>query len=193
MQKYDAYISLIKERLSEYRFIHSVNVAAAAEMLCDIYGGDKDKARLAGILHDVMKEESLDVQYDYIKRNGGKIGFAELNNPNIIHQISGAAYCRLQLGIEDEEVLSAIRWHTTGKADMSLLDKIIYTADFISAERNYPDADVMRSLAKQSLDDAMLYSLQYTINKLASNAKLIYPATLECYNSVVENKIKDKI
>ena len=191
MQSVDYYKSIIKNRLSESRYIHSLNVADSAAELSEIYGCDKEKAYLAGILHDITKEEGLDAQYELIERNSHKLTKLERNNPAVIHQMSGEAYCRLELGITDEEILSAIRYHTTGKANMTTLQKVVYTADFISADRNYPDVEEMRSLALKSLDDAMLYSLKYTITKLTSKAELIHSDSFECYNSVLENKIKD--
>ncbi len=191
MKSVDYYKSIIKSRLSEGRYIHSLNVAASAAELSKIYNCNRDKAYLAGLLHDITKEESLDVQYRLIEENSHSLTKLERNNPSVIHQMSGEAYCRLKLGITDEEILSAIRYHTTGKANMTTLQKVVYTADFISADRNYPDVEEMRSLALKSLDDAMLYSLKHTILKLTSKAELIHPDSFECYNSVLENKIKD--
>ena len=74
---------------------------------------------------------------------------------------------------------------------MSLAEKIIYTADFISAERDYPDVEVMRTLAEKSIDDAMIYSIKYTVNKLILNTQLVHPDTLNCYNYLLESKIKE--
>ena len=191
MKSVDYYKSIIKSRLSEGRYIHSLNVAASAAELSKIYNCNRDKAYLAGLLHDITKEESLDVQYRLIEENSHSLTKLERNNPSVIHQMSGEAYCRLKLGITDEEILSAIRYHTTGKANMTTLQKVVYTADFISADRNYPDVEEMRSLALKSLDDAILYSLKHTILELTSKAELIHPDSFECYNSVLENKIKD--
>lgn len=187
MYSNDEFISIIKRRLSESRFVHSMNVAKAAAELAKKYGADEEKAYTAGILHDIMKEESLDIQYEYISRNNEIMTVLERSKSQVVHQMSGAAYCRIELGIDDEEILSAIRYHTTGKRDMTLLQKIVYTADFISAERSYPDVEIMRGKAHNSLEEAMLYSLKYTINDLASKAMLIHPDTLECYNSILEN------
>lgn len=183
----DEYIDIIKKRLSDQRFLHSVNVAKAAVQLAEKYGADLKKAYTAGILHDIMKEESLAVQREYISRNHENMTVLEYRNKQVHHQMSGAAYCRIELGIDDEEILSAIRYHTTGKRDMTLLQKIIYTADFISADRCYPDVSVMREKAYESLESAMLYSLKYTITDLADREMLIHPDTLECYNFILEN------
>ncbi|MEZ3421622.1 MAG: bis(5'-nucleosyl)-tetraphosphatase (symmetrical) YqeK [Eubacterium sp.] len=187
----DKFIAIIKGRLSENRFVHSLNVADAAVLLAEKYGADAKKAYTAGILHDIMKEEKPEIQYRYISENGEKLTRLEMLNKQVLHQISGAAYCRAVLGIKDKELLGAVRYHTTGKRDMTLLQKVIYTADFISADRCYPDVSVMREKAMQSLEEAMFYSLQYTINDLAGKALLIHPDTLECYNSILE-KLKEK-
>lgn len=191
MYNTDEYLSLIKSRLSEYRFTHSVNVAKSAVELAGKYGADKEKAYVAGILHDVMKEENLDVQREFIEKNGEKMTSLELNSKSIYHQMSGSAYAKIELHIDDEDILNAIRYHTTGRKNMSLLEKVIFTADFISAERNYPDVDIMREKAKVSLDDAMLYSLKYTINNLTSKTAVIHPDTLECYNWIIETNFKE--
>ncbi len=190
MTDFSYYEGLIKERLSEKRYNHSINVSKAAVELCERYGGNKEQARLAGILHDITKEMPLEQQYAYIERNGETLSALERNNSAVIHQKSGAAYCALELGITDAQVLSAIRYHTTGRRDMALLEKIVYTADLISAERDYPDVEIMRSLAAQSIDEAMLYAIKYTINNLVSKTELLHPDTVECYNSILESRIK---
>ncbi len=192
MNDFEKYENLIKSRLSEYRYIHSMNVSKSAVSLAEKYSADPEKARLAGILHDVMKEEELSVQYDYIRKNSEELTAARLLNNSVIHQMSGAAYCRLELGIDDKDVLGAIRYHTTGRRDMTLLEQVVYTADFISADRNYPNVEKMRELADESLDEAMLYSLKYTINKLVGAELIVEPDTLECYNFILEKKLSNK-
>lgn len=170
-----------------------MNVAEAAVQLAEKYGADTQKAYTAGILHDITKEDSHDVQREYITRNGIALTELEMLNGKVLHQISGALFCRLELGIDDEEILGAIRYHTTGRRDMTLLGKVVYTADFISADRCYPDVEVMREKARQSLEEAMLYSLRWTIRDLSSKTLLIHLNTLECYNQILENEMKRKI
>ncbi|MDE5670871.1 MAG: bis(5'-nucleosyl)-tetraphosphatase (symmetrical) YqeK [Eubacterium sp.] len=192
MYNNDEFIKIIKERLSEKRFQHSLNVADSAKRLAIKFGSDEEKAYTAAILHDIMKEETIDIQREYMARNGESITELEFPNPLVFHQMSGAAYCRLELGVDDEDILSAIRFHTTGRRNMSLLEKVVYTADFISADRCYPDIDIMRKKAEISLDEAMLYSLKYTITDLAKKEKPIHPDAIECYNDILENfKEKD--
>lgn len=192
MNNNDEFINIIKERLSEKRFRHSLNVADCARTLAKKYGADEEKAYTAGILHDIMKEETIDIQRKYMAENGESIREIEFPNPLVYHQVSGAAYCRLVLGIDDEDILSAIRYHTTGRRGMALLEKVVYTADFISADRCYPDVDIMRNKAEESLEKAMLYSLRYTISDLSNREKAIHIDTVECYNDILENfKEKD--
>lgn len=192
MYNNDELINIIKERLSEKRFRHSLNVADCARTLAKKYGADEEKAYTAGILHDIMKEETIDIQREYMAKNGESIRETEFPNPLVYHQVSGAAYCRLALGIDDQDILSAIRYHTTGRRGMVLLEKVVYTADFISADRCYPDVDIMRTKAEESLDEAMLYSLKYTISDLSKRGKAIHIDTVECYNDILENfKEKD--
>ena len=189
----EEFIRIIKERLSEERFIHSLNVAESAAQLAEKYGADAEKAYTAGILHDITKEESHGAQTEYITRNGKVLTELERLNGKVLHQMSGSLFCRLELGIDDEEILGAVRYHTTGRRNMTLLEKVVYTADFISADRCYPDVEVMREKARQSLEEAMLYSLRWTIRDLSSKTLLIHPDTLECYNWILENEMKRKI
>ncbi len=185
--KAEEYKIVIKHRLSEHRYVHSLNVADAAETLAKKYGANADKAYVAGILHDITKQETVEKQIEIIENGGGKLLPLEKFTPLVYHQISGMYYCINVLGVDDEDILGAIRWHTTGKSDMTLLEKVVFTADFISADRNYPDVDVMRGLANESLEKAMLYSLKYTICDLVQKGNVIHPDTLNCYNYILQN------
>lgn len=182
----EAYIKLIKERLSDYRFYHSMCVAESAVQLAKRYGADEEKARVAGILHDVMKEESKKAQLAIIEKAGMKMTELEKKNKKVYHQMSGAAYVKEELGITDEEIINAIRYHTTGRRGMSLMEKIIYLADFISADRDYEDVDVMRRKVDEGMEEGMLYAFRYTIVDLVNQCKEIHPDTLDAYNWVIE-------
>lgn len=181
------YINLIENRLSAYRCHHSLCVAKKARELAEKYGVDAEKAYVAGILHDVMKEEKTDVQLAEIKKAGWTLTDLEMNNPKVHHQISGAAFVKNELGITDDDVIGGIRYHTTGHSNMTLFEMIIYLADFTSEDRNYPDVDTMRAETDKSLLSGMLYSLRYTIIDIASHNRQIHPDTLECYNWVIKN------
>lgn len=175
------YRKLLKEKLDDYRLNHSECVSECAAALAEKYGADVGKARIAGLLHDVMKNAPAN-EHLLCMDNLTEV---ELNNPKVWHQISGERFLLNNSIITDEEILGAVRWHTTGKAGMTLLEKIVYVADFISADREYKDVDVVRRLADISLEHAMLYTTRYTIGKLAASDMLIHPATVECYNDML--------
>ena len=182
-----SYRKILAEKLDDFRIYHSECVSECAAVLAEKYGADPEKARLAGLMHDVMKNATADGHFEYIEKSGEKLTKVDISNPKVWHQISGAAYLKENGIITDEEILGAVRWHTTGKAGMTLLEKIVYVADFISADRNYPDVADVRRLADKSLEEAILYTSRYTVNKLASKNLPIHPATVECYNDMIIN------
>ena len=179
------YRRLITDMLDGYRLHHSECVSECAAVLAEKYGADIEKARLAGLLHDVTKNIADEEQLAMIEKSGEFLSSVELINPKVLHQISGAAFLKGNGIVSDEEILGAVRWHTTGRSGMTLLEKIVYVADFISADRDYPDVGVVRRLADESLEDAILYTSRYTVNKLASKNLPIHPATVECYNDML--------
>lgn len=183
-----AYRKIITEKLDDYRLNHSECVSECAAALAEQYGADVEKARLAGLLHDVMKNADAESHLNELEKAGVTLSFLELANRKVWHQISGAAFLKNEKIVTDEEILGAIRWHTTGRAGMTLLEKVVYIADFISADRDYPDVDVVRKLAQKSLDDAILYTTQYTIRKLVSAGLPVHPATVDCYNDMTLKK-----
>lgn len=189
MYDFEKYENLIKSRLSEYRYTHSMNVAKRARELAGIYSLDEDKAYLAGILHDITKETDYAEQEKYMDNLGIIPTELEKSNKLVYHQISGSCYVRSVLGIDDEEILNAIRYHTTGHAEMTDFEMVIYLADLTSAERSYPDVENVRKLADDSLTDAMLCATRFTITDLANKNKLIHPDTLYCYNWVLQKTI----
>lgn len=171
--------------MGDYRFNHSCNVAQEAVALAKRYGCDEQKAYVAGILHDITKELPREEQLQIFRDGGIILDDIQKNAPKLWHSISGSAYVRLYLGITDEDILNAIRYHTTGRAGMSLLEKIIYIADYTSKERDYNGADVMREKSRVSLEEAMMFSCQFTLQKLSSQEAAIHPDQLFCYNELV--------
>lgn len=183
-----AYRKIITEKLDEYRLNHSECVSECAAALAEQYGADVEKARLAGLLHDVMKNDGAKSHLDEIDKAGIELSLLEIANRKVWHQISGAAFLKNENIVTDEEILGAVRWHTTGRAGMTLLEKVVYIADFISADRDYPDVGIVRKLTQKSLEDAILYTTQYTIKKLVSAGLPVHPATVDCYNDMILKK-----
>ena len=180
-EKYLKYL----DNLSEFRRVHSLNVAEEAVRYAKKYGADVEKARIAGLLHDVTKETDGETQLKIIENGGIMLSELEKASPKLWHAISGACYVRDVIGIDDEDILNAIRYHTTGRAGMSQLEKLVFLADFTSAERDYPDIDVIRAHAENSLEEGMLYGIKFTLNRLVGRDALISPDALEAYNDIL--------
>ena len=174
--------------LSEYRRVHSLNVAEEAVRFAKKYGGDEEKARVAGLLHDVTKETDFETQLQIMENGGIILTELEKRSPKLWHAISGACYVRDVIGIDDEDIFNAIRYHTTGRAGMSQLEKLVFLADFTSAERDYPDIDVIRAHSENSLEEGMLYGIKFTLNRLVGRDALISPDALEAYNDLLMKK-----
>lgn len=193
--EYTSWRKLLKGRLLPKRYVHSLNVADSARDLAERYGFDTEKAYFAGLVHDIMKNASEEEQLQIMEKGGIILSRAEKNNPKLWHAMAGECYLRTEMGITDKEILSAVRYHTTGKAGMTLLDKIVYIADYISVERDYSDVDVMRELAtEKGLDEAALYALKFSVATLSQKEKLIHPDSVEYYNELIINKTeKEKL
>ena len=183
----DKYLQYL-DRRSDYRRVHSLNVSAEAVRFAEKYGGDVEKARLAGLLHDVTKETDFDRQLQIIENGGIILTELEKRSPKLWHAISGACFVRDVIGVDDPDIFNAIRYHTTARAGMSQLEKIIFLADFTSAERDYPDIDVIREHAEHSLEDGMLYGIKFTISRLVGRENLVSPDALAAYNEILLTK-----
>ena len=181
------YKKIIKSMMSENRYNHCVNVSKEAVKLAKRYGGDEEKAAIAGILHDITKEMPKEEQLQIMLDSGIILDDIQKNAPKLWHGISGSVYIKKHFGIEDEDILNAICYHTTGRAGMSLLEKIIFVADFTSEERTYKGVATMRKKSRKSLEDAMLYGFKFTFSDLSSRELAIHPDELSCYNEIVLN------
>lgn len=173
------------DALSEYRRVHSLNVSKEAVRFAEKYGADVEKARLAGLLHDVTKETDGDKQLQIIEKGGIILSETEKRSPKLWHAISGACYVRDVLGIDDPDIFNSIRFHTTARAGMSMLEKVVFLADFTSAERDYPDIDIIREHAENSLEEGMLYGLKFTLSRLIGRGNLVSPDALAAYNEIL--------
>lgn len=179
--------SLLKERLTEKRYLHSLAVADEAARLAEILKADVQKMYVAGLLHDICKNETAEQQLQLFSQFGIMLTDIEKASPSVWHAYSGALYIKNVLGVDDEDIISSVRYHTTGKADMTLSEKIIYIADLTEVNRDYPDVDVVRALLKDDIDKAIIYVLKYTLKKLSADNKPIHPNTLDAYNFLVLN------
>ena len=177
----EEYKNHIKPKLSEKRYNHSLCVAEEAVRLADRYGADKEKAFIAGLLHDTLKDTDDNEQLKLAKEFGIILSDLEISAPKLYHSLIGCEYVRNVLGVEDDEIIDSIRYHTTARANMTLLDKVIYLADYTSRDRNYPGVDEMRKAVDVSLEGAMMIALKFTVDELNAKGAKIHPNTLAAF------------
>ncbi len=175
-------LKILKDDIGEYRFNHSLEVAKEAETLANIYGVDKDLAKLAATFHDCGKWEDRDRAYKFIKLNGLKYSDEEMDNFQLLHAPFGADIARLKYGIDNREVLNAIKYHTTMIKDATMLEKIIYVADATEHTRKYEGVKELRELSYIDIDKAILKSLDETIISLTKHNKYIGTTTVDARN-----------
>ena len=162
---------LAKKRLSAKRYQHTLNVRRMAVKLAKRWGADPEKAALAALLHDTAKELPREEMLQILNDNARMAENAQNRPSPVWHGICAAILAQTQWGVEDEEVLSAIRCHTTGKPGMSLLDEIVFLADMTSAERDYPEVDYLRKLEKKDIHQAMREALEMNLHWLEESGK----------------------
>lgn len=179
------YGPLLQKRLSERRYRHSLAVMKQAVFLAKRYGAQMHAAAMAGLLHDICKDEPQRKLLQFLENSDIILSAEEVISPQLWHAIAGSEYCRSVLGITDLDVLAAIRYHTTARAGMSLLEQVVYLADLTSNDRDYPDVAVMRRLAETDIPQAMRYAMDYIIGDLLHRGAPLHPDTVGCYNELV--------
>ncbi len=181
---YAQYKLILQSRLRPDRYTHSLCVAEEAKRLALRWGGDPEKAYTAGLLHDIMKHTNQEQQLQICKDFDILLDTVTRSSPKLWHAISGAVYVEKLLGVDDPDIVTAIRYHTTGREAMSLMERVLFLADFTSADRDYDDVDVMRRLVDEDPDEAMRYALSYTVRELAAGGAPIHPDTIAAYNEL---------
>jgi len=171
--------------LSPRRLKHSVGVSETAIMLAGRYGADADKARLAGLLHDCAREMPKNILLQTAETFGILVTDVDKMEPMLLHGPVGACIARRDYGIVDQEILQAIACHTTGGPIMSLLDNIIFLADYIEPGRSFAGVDTVRVLARQNLRTALLAAYDQTLAHLITKRGLIHQATFEGRNALL--------
>ena len=178
----------IKTNLKESRYRHSMGVEEMAVRLARLHGADSEKAAFAGRYHDLAKnfdEETMDA---YIR----KYGLPEylIGNNALAHSKVGAAILENEFGVTDKEILDSVRYHTTARKDMTLLDEVIFVADVVEDNRTYSDLEYYQDLAYRDLERACLEILEYTIGSLTAKGRVIDKDTIEARDWVLQ-KIKE--
>lgn len=173
---------ILKIRLSKKRYTHSLNVADAALKLAEKYGADIEKAYLAGLVHDICKEVPTDEQLAMAQKCRQGIDETEKKIPALYHAAAGSWYGENVLHIHDEDILNAVRYHTTGRAGMSRLEECVYLADLISEDRTYKDVGRMRRLAFEDINGAMLEAARFTLSDVIAKGSFIPENSMQTYN-----------
>lgn len=175
----------LKSLLSPKRFLHSLGVQETAMFLAKRYGCTVDKASIAGLVHDCAKDLNKHQMLNYVDEFDIILDSVTKKQTELLHAVVGREFARLAFGIQDQGILDAIRYHTTGREGMTLLEKIIYLADYIEPNRKFPGVDELRRVALSNLDKATLMATDRTISHLISQGKLIHHDTISARNSLL--------
>jgi len=196
MKKEDILVEKIKERLKERqpqgRYQHTLGVVKAACNLANHYGLSIEKARIAALLHDYAKELTEEELKSYIRSHNLEVDQSLLETYQLLHGIVGAHMAKIEFQIEDEDILQAIRYHTTGRLDMRPLEKIIYLSDFIEENREFPGVNSLRELAYKDLDCGLLQGFNNTIKFLLKTDKVLHSNTVEARNQILRKLQSNK-
>ena len=184
-------IEKLKNSQKERRFKHTLGVAAEAERLADKFGVDKDKARIAGLLHDCAKnlDEKSGEEFSAICLQYG-VTLDELAKKEraLIHAFLGAAVAYKDYGIADNEILDAIYYHTTARANMTPLEKLIYIADMTEPGRELEQSKEIRRLVETDVDEALIYAIGCSVKHVIKKGTLIHPDSIHALNYLIENR-----
>lgn len=181
-------LEYIKENLKESRYIHTLGVAQSAIELAKINNVNQDRVEVAALIHDCAKNMPVDEMYRILEENNYEIDEVMKASPQLLHGKVGAIIGNTIMGIEDEEILSAVEFHTTGKKDMTTIEKIIYIADYIEPNRNYPGIEFLRKTTFEDLNEGVLQGLSNTITYVVKNGLLIHPLSVEARNYLIQEK-----
>ena len=172
-------LSYLKHR----RIPHVLGTEQEAVRLAERYGGGVERARVAALLHDCTKKLGMEEQLELCRRYGIALDGLEQQALKLLHAKTGAAIARDVFGV-DEEVYRAIWWHTTGHGNMTLLEKIIYLADYIEPRRDFPGVEDLRRVCYEDLDRGLLMGLEMTIEEMEAMGNPVHPATLEARDAL---------
>lgn len=180
-------IARLKGKISEKRFEHSLGVEYTAACLAMVYGENVERTRIAGLLHDCAKGLSTKTKLEKARKHNLPISKYEEKNPDMLHAKLGAYYARYKYDVVDQVILDAITWHTTGRPNMTLMDKIIFVADYIEPNRKpLPEIEEIRREAFTDLDACVVHILKNTLDYLNGTTQELDFMTQETYDYYVK-------
>jgi predicted HD superfamily hydrolase involved in NAD metabolism len=175
----------LKLTLSRGRFRHSEEVMNEALRLAEFYKVNIEKARIAGLLHDCARDAGKDEIYKVFEKYNVVLDDIQKKTPVLLHSILGSFYAREYYGVEDKEILDAIYWHTTGRAGMTMLEKIIFVADYIESGRNFEGVEEARKQAYKDIERCIVICCDLTIRYILQKGKLLHPYIIETRNEAI--------
>jgi len=175
----------VRSQMPAKRWEHTVGVMESAVLLARQYGADADKAELSALLHDYCKYWPVDKQKEVLIEHG-ELGDLLDYDKALLHAPAAAVLVRKKFGIDDAEILDAIRYHTSGRVGMTLLDKIVCLADYIEPGRDFPEVGLLRRLAETSIEKALVAGFDSTISYLLGKGQKVYPMTLLARNALLD-------
>lgn len=188
MWEIDEIKNYLKDNLKPSRYGHTLGVVNTAIKLAEIYGEDIKKAKIAALCHDVAKNMSYEDMEKIITEEDIDLSIDEKNSKELWHSIVAPILGKRIFKIDDEEILSAMRWHTTGKENMTNLEKIIYLSDLIEPSRNFEGLEEIRKVSYENLDLAMLKALTHTTIYLLEKGYAVDLNSIKARNYLVYNK-----
>lgn len=183
----DKILNIVKQNTGKSRFEHTLRVADLATKLAIHYDVDVDKTWLAAILHDLEKNISLE-ENDMLVRMYG-LDEKYIGNQNLSHSKLAAVVSRDKLGINDEDILNAIAFHTTGRANMSMLEKIIFVADTCEEGRTYKEAAMLREKAFENIDDVCIFILKFLKESIENKGLEVDEDTIRALRYLKEKRV----
>ena len=173
---------IVKENLDAIRYEHTMGVMFTAAAMAMRYDMDLQKALVAGLLHDCAKCISSDKKISLCEEHGITISESERKNPSLLHAKLGAFFAEEKYGVKENDILEAITYHTTGRPNMSLLDKIVFIADYIEPNRvQAPHLEQIRKLAFEDIDACLYMILEDSLAYLQTRSEVIDPMTEQTY------------
>lgn len=182
-------LQIVKPHLTEHRYQHTLGVMESAIELATLYGADVKQAELAAIFHDYAKFRPKEEMKQIIEEQGINPMLLQYNS-ELWHAPVGAYLIEKEAGIMDSQILNAVRYHTSGRPGMTILEQVIYLADYIEPGRHFPGVEEVRELAKISLTEALIASIKNTIIFLLKKNQPVFPDTFETLNDLILNKEK---
>lgn len=178
----------LKKNLKEKRYMHVLGVVSTAKKLAKLNGVSEEKAEIAALCHDAGKNLTKEQLLNIIEKNNIQLTLDEKKTPELWHAIVSPIIAKEEFNINDEEILEAARWHTTGKPNMTKLEKIIYISDMIEPSRVFNGVDSIREAVLEDLDLGVLKGMEHTIRYLLDKEQIVDKNTIEARNYLIIEK-----